>query len=142
MKDVLQRIYRASPTTLNLIASHCLLADLHGGCSYLSHLRNTLVYNLFFYSFSVSVPFLERANSHPAAMATAAAGATQPMAKDAVPAAEGPAQLKPGYRLEIFEKREDREKYACGFCGKIVREPVQAECGHRFCANCKAAIEE
>ena len=82
----------------------------------------------------------ERENTCPVVMATA--GATQSMTMDAVPGDEGPPQHKPGYQLEIFEKKEDRDKYSCGFCGKIVREPVQAECGHRFCANCQKAIDE
>ncbi|XP_076455291.1 TNF receptor-associated factor 2-like isoform X2 [Babylonia areolata] len=47
-----------------------------------------------------------------------------------------------GYRVEIFERKTDREKYSCGFCAHILRNPVQADCGHRFCDDCRIAIGE
>ncbi|XP_025112143.1 TNF receptor-associated factor 2-like isoform X2 [Pomacea canaliculata] len=47
-----------------------------------------------------------------------------------------------GYPKEIFEKKEDQEKFACSFCRQILRDPHGAYCGHRFCASCKEAIKE
>lgn len=40
-----------------------------------------------------------------------------------------------GYPIEIFPDGFD-EKFRCNSCTKILRDPVQSFCGHRFCRNC------
>ncbi|KAH9488760.1 hypothetical protein Btru_049969 [Bulinus truncatus] len=40
-----------------------------------------------------------------------------------------------GFAKEIFSKVE--EKFLCGHCENILREPMQSDCGHRFCNACK-----
>lgn len=42
--------------------------------------------------------------------------------------------IKGGYDV-AFEKDLD-EKYVCPLCKKALREPVQTQCGHRFCSTC------
>lgn len=39
-----------------------------------------------------------------------------------------------GYPREIL--KSDDEKFICNSCGKVLRDPVQAFCGHRFCRSC------
>ncbi|XP_070177111.1 TNF receptor-associated factor 2-like isoform X1 [Littorina saxatilis] len=73
-------------------------------------------------------------------MASGGASAPQSLATDSVPV--GPQRFLAGYQPEVFEKKEDRDRFSCGYCGKILREPLQAECGHRFCECCKEPIEE
>ncbi|XP_045186960.2 TNF receptor-associated factor 2-like isoform X2 [Mercenaria mercenaria] len=41
-----------------------------------------------------------------------------------------------GYPREIFGSNKLDEKYLCNFCKLVLREPVQAFCGHRFCKAC------
>ena len=72
-------------------------------------------------------------------MATAALSRTVPQATGTTAA---PPRHQRGYSPEIFESKEDRDRFSCGFCSRILRDPVQAECGHRFCQNCQRAIEE
>lgn len=40
-----------------------------------------------------------------------------------------------GYPLNIFKDNVD-PKYLCGHCKKILRNPLQSYCGHRFCKDC------
>lgn len=40
-----------------------------------------------------------------------------------------------GYPKEIIQG-EVEEKFLCGFCDNILREPQQSQCGHRFCKIC------
>uniref|UniRef100_A0AAU6MWZ4 Tumor necrosis factor receptor-related factor 2 n=1 Tax=Argopecten purpuratus TaxID=228297 RepID=A0AAU6MWZ4_ARGPU len=40
-----------------------------------------------------------------------------------------------GYPVEIFPGGFD-EKFRCNSCTKILRDPVQSFCGHRFCKSC------
>lgn len=40
-----------------------------------------------------------------------------------------------GYPLEVFRVSFD-EKFKCNSCGRILRDPVQSYCGHRFCRSC------
>ena len=75
-------------------------------------------------------------------MATGGTGGAVSLQADAVPYPDNDPPRKKGYQLAIFEKKADQEKFSCGLCSKIVREPVQAECGHRFCQNCQKTIEE
>jgi len=39
-----------------------------------------------------------------------------------------------GYPLEVLDSVD--KKYQCGQCRLILRHPVQAYCGHRFCNEC------
>ncbi|GFR65802.1 TNF receptor-associated factor 2 [Elysia marginata] len=43
---------------------------------------------------------------------------------------------KQGYPKELAVK-EVEEKFVCGFCENILRDPQQSECGHRFCNCCR-----
>ncbi|XP_041371123.1 TNF receptor-associated factor 2-like [Gigantopelta aegis] len=40
-----------------------------------------------------------------------------------------------GYPTAIFESGFDN-KFICGLCKKILRDPLQSFCGHRFCKEC------
>lgn len=71
-----------------------------------------------------------------------ASASPQSLGTDAVPCPEVPPQHKVGYRREIFDKEEDRHRFSCGFCSQIVRDPMQGNCGHRFCQNCQKVLEE
>ncbi|XP_076436928.1 TNF receptor-associated factor 2-like isoform X1 [Babylonia areolata] len=73
--------------------------------------------------------------------AMATASATNSLETDTVPVPDDRPRLA-GYRKEIFTKEEEQRKFSCGFCSKIVREPLQADCGHRFCQNCQKTVEE
>ncbi|XP_064146786.1 TNF receptor-associated factor 2 isoform X6 [Loxodonta africana] len=47
--------------------------------------------------------------------------------------------LQPGFsRTLLGAKLED--KYLCSACGNVLRRPVQAQCGHRYCSYCLASI--
>ncbi|XP_006900652.1 PREDICTED: TNF receptor-associated factor 2 [Elephantulus edwardii] len=47
--------------------------------------------------------------------------------------------LLPGFsRTLLGTKLED--KYLCSACGNVLRRPVQAQCGHRYCSSCLASI--
>ncbi|KAM6169817.1 TNF receptor-associated factor 2 [Rhynchocyon petersi] len=49
------------------------------------------------------------------------------------------ALLLPGFsRTLLGTKLED--KYLCSACGNVLRRPVQAQCGHRYCSFCLASI--
>jgi TNF receptor-associated factor 2 len=41
-----------------------------------------------------------------------------------------------GYPKEIILLCDYDEKFICNFCSNILRDPVQALCGHRFCKKC------
>lgn len=49
-----------------------------------------------------------------------------------------------GYPLQILgrDPNEIDPNFLCSSCGKILREPVQASCGHRFCLNCLTQLLE
>lgn len=47
-----------------------------------------------------------------------------------------PSEMQGGYLKEIMLDGPCDEKFLCNFCGKILREPVQSYCGHRFCRSC------
>ena len=40
-----------------------------------------------------------------------------------------------GFPREILGQNVD-DKFICNFCGKILKDPVQSFCGHRFCRAC------
>ncbi|KAG7280017.1 hypothetical protein CRUP_013564 [Coryphaenoides rupestris] len=42
---------------------------------------------------------------------------------------------KPGFPKRILAKRLE-DKHLCNSCEKILRRPLQARCGHRFCSFC------
>lgn len=44
-----------------------------------------------------------------------------------------------GYPTEIFKKGFDC-KVLCNACNRVLRDPVQSYCGHRFCRECISAI--
>lgn len=44
-----------------------------------------------------------------------------------------------GYPTEIFKKGFDL-KVLCNACNRVLRDPVQSYCGHRFCRECISAI--
>ncbi|KAL8562406.1 hypothetical protein ACOMHN_066120 [Nucella lapillus] len=71
----------------------------------------------------------------------ASASAPLSLGTDSLPCADLPSPHQGGYRKEIF-KEDDQHRFSCGFCGRILREPVQGNCGHRFCQDCQKAIEE
>lgn len=43
-----------------------------------------------------------------------------------------------GFPKEIFSQVE--EKFLCGYCELVLREPMQSACGHRFCNFCKLEL--
>ncbi|KAK0063443.1 TNF receptor-associated factor 2 [Biomphalaria pfeifferi] len=43
-----------------------------------------------------------------------------------------------GFPKEIFSKVE--EKFLCAYCENILREPMQSDCGHRYCNGCKQEL--
>ncbi|XP_074655314.1 TNF receptor-associated factor 2-like [Tubulanus polymorphus] len=45
-----------------------------------------------------------------------------------------------GYTLSIFVEPV-QEKYLCGYCGLVLRDPMQNNCGHRFCKSCVKQLE-
>ncbi|XP_037653370.1 TNF receptor-associated factor 2 isoform X2 [Choloepus didactylus] len=60
----------------------------------------------------------------------AAAGVSPPSSLDL---------LQPGFsRTLLGTKLED--KYLCSACRNVLRRPFQAQCGHRYCSSCLAAI--
>lgn len=44
-----------------------------------------------------------------------------------------------GYLREIFGSRGPENKYVCNSCNLVLRDPVQAFCGHRYCKMCLEA---
>lgn len=44
-----------------------------------------------------------------------------------------------GYPTSIFPKDFD-QKFLCNHCNRILRDPVQSFCGHRFCRNCITSV--
>lgn len=44
-----------------------------------------------------------------------------------------------GYPTEIFKNGFDC-KVLCNACNRVLRDPVQSYCGHRFCRECISAI--
>lgn len=44
-----------------------------------------------------------------------------------------------GYPIEIFRNGYDF-KVLCNACNRVLRDPVQSYCGHRFCRECISAI--
>lgn len=46
-----------------------------------------------------------------------------------------------GYAKEIFKDgRGSDKKFLCNSCNLVLREPVQAFCGHRYCKSCLEAL--
>lgn len=43
-------------------------------------------------------------------------------------------QPNEGYDLDFVDPKDD--KYMCPICLLVLREPLQTECGHRFCRVC------
>ncbi|PAA84909.1 hypothetical protein BOX15_Mlig011234g1 [Macrostomum lignano] len=43
-------------------------------------------------------------------------------------------QLQMGYKIGGIDKLESR--YKCAHCHLLLREPMQGDCGHRYCRNC------
>uniref|UniRef100_A0A1I8IEI4 TNF receptor-associated factor n=1 Tax=Macrostomum lignano TaxID=282301 RepID=A0A1I8IEI4_9PLAT len=43
-------------------------------------------------------------------------------------------QLQMGYKIGGIDKLEAR--YKCAHCHLLLREPMQGDCGHRYCRNC------
>ncbi|XP_060070058.1 TNF receptor-associated factor 2-like [Ylistrum balloti] len=54
-------------------------------------------------------------------------------------AANGASSPQGGYPVEIFPGAFD-EKFRCNSCTRILRDPVQSFCGHRFCRSCINAV--
>ncbi|KAL5011673.1 hypothetical protein ScPMuIL_010224 [Solemya velum] len=48
-------------------------------------------------------------------------------------------EMQNGYPVEIFAENFDT-KFKCNQCRKILREPVQSFCGHRFCKSCIESV--
>ncbi|GFO49466.1 tnf receptor-associated factor 2, partial [Plakobranchus ocellatus] len=46
-----------------------------------------------------------------------------------------------GYPKEITVKLVE-EKFLCGYCERILRDPLQSECGHRFCSCCRTEMSK
>lgn len=42
----------------------------------------------------------------------------------------------PGFVLSAKDHSKLSERYLCGLCNKLVRDPLQAKCGHLFCGIC------
>ncbi|XP_012934910.1 TNF receptor-associated factor 2 [Aplysia californica] len=42
-----------------------------------------------------------------------------------------------GYPKNIFKNGKDAEKFQCNYCKNVLRNPLQSECGHRFCEGCR-----
>ncbi|XP_013888618.1 TNF receptor-associated factor 2 isoform X2 [Austrofundulus limnaeus] len=42
---------------------------------------------------------------------------------------------KPGFPKKILANNLE-DKHLCNSCQKILRRPLQAQCGHRFCSFC------
>ncbi|KAK3087099.1 hypothetical protein FSP39_001679 [Pinctada imbricata] len=49
--------------------------------------------------------------------------------------ARGETPMEVGYPTEIFPQGFD-EKLICNSCNKVLKDPVQSYCGHRFCKPC------
>ncbi|KAM9207712.1 TNF receptor-associated factor 2 isoform 1-T1 [Dugong dugon] len=65
--------------------------------------------------------------------------ASAPMAAASVTPPGSLDLLQPGFsRMLLGAKLED--KYLCSACGNVLRRPVQAQCGHRYCSYCLASI--
>ncbi|XP_014437534.1 TNF receptor-associated factor 2 isoform X2 [Tupaia chinensis] len=60
----------------------------------------------------------------------AAAGVTPPGSRDL---------LQPGFSKVLLGTKPEA-KYLCSACGNILRRPLQAQCGHRYCSSCLAGI--
>jgi len=45
-----------------------------------------------------------------------------------------------GYDPSIFDADTVDDKYLCNECKKVLRDPVQAPCGHRLCRMCSEAL--
>ena len=48
----------------------------------------------------------------------------------------------PGDRDQEPEFRENVDKWRCPLCTRVVRNPVQTPCGHRFCDSCRTEYIE
>ena len=46
-----------------------------------------------------------------------------------------------GYPLDIADEPVDA-KFLCTHCKLIMRQPMQNQCGHRFCKNCIHAVAQ
>ena len=46
----------------------------------------------------------------------------------------------PGYEIHkpLFKELDSNrpERFVCSLCEKLLRDPVQVGCGHRFCQSC------
>lgn len=47
----------------------------------------------------------------------------------------------PGFSLDVLGDCVD-QKYLCRICGLLLRQPLQGDCGHRFCRGCIPVLEE
>ncbi|XP_070570587.1 TNF receptor-associated factor 2-like isoform X1 [Ptychodera flava] len=45
-----------------------------------------------------------------------------------------------GYSIKIVEEKDRIEKYTCGYCKLLLKEPHQNKCGHLFCKLCVDAL--
>ena len=41
-----------------------------------------------------------------------------------------------GFDLDMFIKDPNVLKYQCAICRMVLRDPIQTQCGHRFCSMC------
>ncbi|KAL3872159.1 hypothetical protein ACJMK2_040106 [Sinanodonta woodiana] len=41
-----------------------------------------------------------------------------------------------GYPTNLFIQKDFDKKFLCSLCNKILRDPIQSFCGHRFCKGC------
>uniref|UniRef100_A0A1I8H8A3 RING-type domain-containing protein n=1 Tax=Macrostomum lignano TaxID=282301 RepID=A0A1I8H8A3_9PLAT len=64
---------------------------------------------------------------------TLAAGVVNGSVSDDGTMAES-SQLQMGYKIGGIDKLEPR--YKCAHCHLLLREPMQGDCGHRYCRNC------
>ncbi|KAL3872157.1 hypothetical protein ACJMK2_040104 [Sinanodonta woodiana] len=48
----------------------------------------------------------------------------------------GPVTPDGGYPVSLFVQQEFDKKFLCNLCQRILREPIQSFCGHRFCKRC------
>ncbi|XP_075415892.1 TNF receptor-associated factor 2 isoform X1 [Tenrec ecaudatus] len=46
---------------------------------------------------------------------------------------------QPGFSRTLLGTQPE-DKYLCSACGNVLRRPVQAQCGHRYCSCCLASI--
>ncbi|KAK3593715.1 hypothetical protein CHS0354_013612 [Potamilus streckersoni] len=47
-----------------------------------------------------------------------------------------PADIDGGYSVSLIVQKDFDKKFLCSLCGKVLREPIQSFCGHRFCKGC------